>query len=69
LASDRPEEAPNLPGASHRVTSEPLKKEKAYHFLLFYVFVCGANKLILILILSPTPQYQNDPQKESNSEE
>jgi len=31
LASYRPEEAPNLPGASHRVTSEPLKKEKPYH--------------------------------------
>jgi len=28
LASHRPEEAPNPPGASHRVTSEPLKKEK-----------------------------------------
>ena len=26
LASHRPEEAPNPPGASHRVTSEPLKK-------------------------------------------
>ena len=31
LASHRPEEAPNPPGASHRVTSEPLKKEKPYH--------------------------------------
>jgi len=31
LASQRPEEAPNPPGASHRVTSEPLKKEKPYH--------------------------------------
>jgi len=31
LASHRPEEAPNTPGASHRVTSEPLKKEKPYH--------------------------------------
>jgi len=28
LASHRPEEAPNPPGASHRVTSEPLKKRK-----------------------------------------
>jgi len=28
LASHKPEEAPNPPGASHRVTSEPLKKEK-----------------------------------------
>jgi len=27
LASHRPEEAPNPPGASHRVTSEPLKKK------------------------------------------
>ena len=27
----RPEEAPNPQGASHRVTSEPLKKEKPYH--------------------------------------
>jgi len=27
LASHRPEGAPNPPGASHRVTSEPLKKE------------------------------------------
>jgi len=27
LASHRPEEAQNPPGASHRVTSEPLKKE------------------------------------------
>jgi len=31
LVSHRPEEAPNPPGASHRVTSEPLKKEKPYH--------------------------------------
>jgi len=31
LASHRPEEAPNPPGASHHVTSEPLKKEKPYH--------------------------------------
>jgi len=31
LASHRPEEAPNPPGAFHRVTSEPLKKEKPYH--------------------------------------
>ena len=31
LASQRPEEAPNPPGASHRVTSEPLKKEKPHH--------------------------------------
>ena len=31
LAIHRPEEAPNPPGASHRVTSEPLKKEKSYH--------------------------------------
>jgi len=31
LASHRPEEVPNPPGASHRVTSEPLKKEKPYH--------------------------------------
>jgi len=31
LASHRPEEAPNPQGASHRVTSEPLKKEKPYH--------------------------------------
>jgi len=31
LASHRPEEAPNPPGASHCVTSEPLKKEKPYH--------------------------------------
>jgi len=31
LASHRPEEAQNPPGASHRVTSEPLKKEKPYH--------------------------------------
>jgi len=30
LASHRPEEAPNPPGASHRVTSEPLKKQKPY---------------------------------------
>ena len=30
LASHRPEEAPNPPGASHRVTSESLKK-KPYH--------------------------------------
>jgi len=28
LASYRPEEAPNPPGASHCVTSEPLKKRK-----------------------------------------
>ena len=28
LASHRPEEAPNPPGASHRVTSESLKKRK-----------------------------------------
>jgi len=28
LASHRLEEAPNPPGASHRVTSEPLKKRK-----------------------------------------
>jgi len=27
LASHKPEEAPNPPGASHRVTSEPLKKK------------------------------------------
>ena len=27
LASHRPEETPNPPGASHRVTSEPLKKK------------------------------------------
>ena len=27
MASHRPEEAPNPTGASHRVTSEPLKKE------------------------------------------
>jgi len=27
LASHRPEEAQNPPGASHRVTSEPLKKK------------------------------------------
>ena len=27
MASHRPEEAPNPPGASHRVTSEPLKKK------------------------------------------
>ena len=31
LASHSPEEAQNPPGASHRVTSEPLKKEKPYH--------------------------------------
>jgi len=31
LASHRPEETPNTPGASHRVTSKPLKKEKPYH--------------------------------------
>jgi len=31
VASHRPEEAPNPPGASHHVTSEPLKKEKPYH--------------------------------------
>jgi len=31
LASHRPEEAPNPPGASHCVTSEHLKKEKPYH--------------------------------------
>jgi len=31
LASHKPEEAPHPPGASHRVTSEPLKKEKPYH--------------------------------------
>jgi len=31
LASHRPEEAQNPPGASHHVTSEPLKKEKPYH--------------------------------------
>jgi len=31
LASHSPEEAPNPPGASHRVTSESLKKEKPYH--------------------------------------
>ena len=30
LASHRPEEAPIPPGASHRVTSELLKKEKPY---------------------------------------
>jgi len=29
MASHRPEEAPNPSGTSHRVTSEPLKKEKA----------------------------------------
>jgi len=28
LASHKPEEAPNPPGASHHVTSEPLKKKK-----------------------------------------
>ena len=28
MASHRPEESPNPPGASHRVTSEPLKKRK-----------------------------------------
>jgi len=31
LANHRSEEAPNPPGASNRVTSEPLKKEKPYH--------------------------------------
>jgi len=31
LASHRPEKAQNPPGASHHVTSEPLKKEKPYH--------------------------------------
>jgi len=31
LASYRPEEAQNPPGASHRVTSEPLKKESEYN--------------------------------------
>jgi len=31
LASHSTEEAQNPPGTSHRVTSEPLKKEKPYH--------------------------------------
>ena len=31
LASHCTEEAQNPPGASHRVTSEPLNKEKPYH--------------------------------------
>jgi len=34
LSSHRPEEAPNPPGASHRVTSEPLKKEQEAQLLL-----------------------------------
>jgi len=31
MVSQPPEEDPILPGASHRVTSEPLKEEKTYH--------------------------------------
>jgi len=38
LASHRPEEAPNPPGASHCVTSEPLKKEKPYGPETYTVF-------------------------------
>jgi len=33
LASHSTEKAPNPPGASHRVTSEPLKKKKPYQWV------------------------------------
>jgi len=38
LTSHRPEEAQNPPGASHRVTSEPLKKEKPITVFLSYQY-------------------------------
>jgi len=31
MVGQPPEEDPIAPGASHRVTSEPLKQEKPYH--------------------------------------
>jgi len=46
LASHRPEEAQNPPGASHRVTSEPLKKEKKARYI-FRTFTFMATIIIL----------------------